>query len=358
VLDREFALRIVECAEFLGWSTKFVEFQRKDKTHRPEYRVDITTQNTIEAFNEAVNDFHENYHHANQSYRLGFLGGFFDAEGTVNQGRRVSFSQKTNRKVVDILESFIKELGFEYSRHDGTASGMTDIYLRGGWRNLAKFLSLINPAIARKVSIVNGEGRSQSLRRDKVVNRYDAGQISVYNFATENGYYFANQHFVKNCDTKHSWNARRHPQRLTADLIAEAKAANPAIVVITGGEPLMYDLSSLSNGLRAAGLRVHLETSGTHPFSGSFDWVTFSPKRSKLPHESIYPQVSELKVVVADQSDLSWAEDQATKISTDAAKLLQPEWGTPDSYSLIFEYVLSHPEWRISLQTHKFTNIQ
>ncbi len=160
------------------------------------------------------------------------------------------------------------------------------------------------------------------------------------------------------CDTKHSWNARRHPQRLTIDLIAEAKAANPAIVVITGGEPLMHDLSSLSNGLRAAGLRVHLETSGAYPFSGSFDWITFSPKRSKPPHESIYSRVSELKVVVSKQVDLSWAEDQATKIPTDAVRLLQPEWGTPDSYALIFKYVLTHPEWRISLQTHKFTHIR
>ena len=160
------------------------------------------------------------------------------------------------------------------------------------------------------------------------------------------------------CDTKHSWNARRYPQRLTADLIAEAKAVNPAIVVITGGEPLMHDLSSLSNGLRAEGLRVHLETSGAPPFSGNFDWVTFSPKRFKPPHESIYSRVSELKVVVSGQADLSWAEDQVTKIPTDAVRLLQPEWGTLDSYSLIFEYVLSHPEWRISLQTHKFTNIR
>jgi 7-carboxy-7-deazaguanine synthase len=160
------------------------------------------------------------------------------------------------------------------------------------------------------------------------------------------------------CDTKHSWNVRRHPQRHTTDLIAEAKAANPAIVVITGGEPLLHDLSCLSSGLRNAGLQVHLETSGAHPFSGSFDWVTFSPKPSKPPYASIYPQVSELKVVVANRSDLMWAEEHSDKIPTNAVKLLQPEWGTSDSYSLILEYVLSHPEWRISLQTHKFTNIR
>lgn len=160
------------------------------------------------------------------------------------------------------------------------------------------------------------------------------------------------------CDTKHSWNELRHPQCNTTDLIAEAKAANPAIVVITGGEPLMHDLTFLSTGLKSAGLPVHLETSGAHPFSGSFDWVTFSPKQSKPPHKSIYPQVSELKVVVINPSDLEWAEHCAAKIPANAVKLLQPEWGTPDSYLLIFEYVLSHPEWRISLQTHKFTNIR
>ena len=160
------------------------------------------------------------------------------------------------------------------------------------------------------------------------------------------------------CDTKHSWSAHRHPHRNVADLIAEAKVVNPAIVVITGGEPLMHDLSSLSSGLQAAGLRVHLETSGTHPFSGSFDWVTFSPKPSKPPHDSIYLQVSELKVVVTHPSDLEWAEHHAARIPVHAVKLLQPEWGTPYSYSLIFEYVIRHPEWKISLQTHKFTHIR
>ena len=160
------------------------------------------------------------------------------------------------------------------------------------------------------------------------------------------------------CDTKHSWNTRRHPQRHLTDLIAEAKAVKPAIVVITGGEPLMHDLYPLSSGLQAVGLQVHLETSGAHPFSGSFDWVTFSPKRSKLPDDSIYSQVSELKVVVVTQSDLEWAEYQAAKVPVNAVKSLQPEWDTPDSYALIFEHVLSHPQWRISLQTHKFTNIR
>jgi 7-carboxy-7-deazaguanine synthase len=160
------------------------------------------------------------------------------------------------------------------------------------------------------------------------------------------------------CDTKHSWNAARHPQRLVTDLVAEAKAVNPAIVVITGGEPLMHDLTALTKGLKSVGLRVHLETSGTHPLSGQFDWVTFSPKRSKLPDVSIYPQVSELKVVVVDTSDLGWAESHTERLPDHALQFLQPEWGTPASYHLIFEYVLQHPKWRISLQTHKLTHIR
>ncbi|WP_416674648.1 7-carboxy-7-deazaguanine synthase QueE [Egbenema bharatensis] len=160
------------------------------------------------------------------------------------------------------------------------------------------------------------------------------------------------------CDTKHSWNMARHSQRTVADLVAEAKAVAPAIVVITGGEPLMHDLTDLTGGLKSAGLQVHLETSGTHPFSGQFDWVTFSPKRSKLPHASIYAQVSELKVVIVEPSDLEWAESHRAELPAHALQFLQPEWDTPESYHLIFEYVLHHPQWRISLQTHKFTRIR
>lgn len=160
------------------------------------------------------------------------------------------------------------------------------------------------------------------------------------------------------CDQKESWNPKRHPQRSTAELAREAKTANPAIVIITGGEPLMHDLAPLTEQLQAWGMRVHLETSGAHPFSGQFDWVTFSPKRYKLPHESIYPHTNELKVVIATADDLQWAEQQATKIPSEALKYLQPEWNTPQSQQLIFDYVLQHPQWRISLQMHKFLGVR
>ncbi|MGL5874232.1 MAG: 7-carboxy-7-deazaguanine synthase QueE [Xenococcaceae cyanobacterium] len=160
------------------------------------------------------------------------------------------------------------------------------------------------------------------------------------------------------CDQKESWNSKRHPQQTVKELAEAAKAANPAIAIVTGGEPLIHDLTPLTHELHQLGLRVHLETSGAHPFSGEFDWVTFSPKKFKLPHSSIYSHAHELKVVVVDRPDLEWAELQAAKVSPQTIKYLQPEWDTPASKDLIFDYVLKHPQWRISLQTHKFLQVR
>jgi len=128
--------------------------------------------------------------------------------------------------------------------------------------------------------------------------------------------------------------------------------------VITGGEPLMHNLTELTNALHQAGLRLHLETSGAHPYSGEFDWVTLSPKLSKLPHESVYAHADELKIVISEASDLEWAERESAKVSDRVIRYLQPEWSRKESLDLIFEYVKQHPEWRISLQTHKLLGVQ
>ena len=160
------------------------------------------------------------------------------------------------------------------------------------------------------------------------------------------------------CDTKHSWNSQRHPRQTVEELTKTAKAANPAVIIITGGEPLMHDLFPLTTALKKQGLSVHLETSGAHPFTGDFDWVTFSPKQFKAPHSSIYHHASELKVIVTKQYDLKWAEQQAALLPESTLRYLQPEWNSPDSKNLIFNYILQHPQWRISLQTHKLLQIQ
>lgn len=159
------------------------------------------------------------------------------------------------------------------------------------------------------------------------------------------------------CDTKESWH-QRHERHRPAQLTADAQAAQPKFVVITGGEPLLHNLEPLTQALKDGGLRVHLETSGAHPISGTFDWIALSPKRYKPPHPSLYPHVDELKVVISEPGDFDWAESQAAQVPSAAAKLLQPEWNTPQSQAWITDYVKRHPDWRISLQTHKFLGVR
>ena len=160
------------------------------------------------------------------------------------------------------------------------------------------------------------------------------------------------------CDTKISWSTKPHPLVRVDALVQQASAVNPFMVVITGGEPLMHDLMPLTQSLRQAGLRIHLETSGAHPFSGQFDWVSLSPKRFKPPLPNIYAHVDELKVVIANQDDLTWAMEQATQVPVTAIKLLQSEWTSDQSQQLVVDYVKHHPDWRVSLQTHKFLGVR
>ncbi|MDV3352087.1 7-carboxy-7-deazaguanine synthase QueE [Leptothoe sp. LEGE 181152] len=160
------------------------------------------------------------------------------------------------------------------------------------------------------------------------------------------------------CDTKISWSAKPHPQQTMGELVKQAHTAQPFMVVITGGEPLMHDLAPLTQALRQAGLRIHLETSGAHPFSGEFDWVSLSPKRFKPPQSSIYAQADELKVVISTEDDLIWAQEQAAQVPVTTIKLLQPEWTSDHSQRLVFDYVKRHSGWRMSLQTHKFLGVR
>jgi organic radical activating enzyme len=159
------------------------------------------------------------------------------------------------------------------------------------------------------------------------------------------------------CDVKDSWDADKHPKLTVSELVQAAKASNPAFVVITGGEPLLYNLNDLIDALHEAKLAVHIETSGSSPLLGNPDWVTLSPKRFKKPTSEIYESVDELKVVVLTKKDLQWAEEHAALCPPETKLLLQPEWDTPKSIPLIIEYVKNNPHWGISLQTHKFLQI-
>ena len=160
------------------------------------------------------------------------------------------------------------------------------------------------------------------------------------------------------CDVKESWDAGAHPKISVDEIVRRAKASETQIVVITGGEPAMYDLTLLTTSLQREGLRTHIETSGAYPVTGSWDWVCFSPKKFKTSDPSVYQQADELKVIIYNKSDFAWAEEFAGKVNADCKLFLQPEWSKEkEVLPQIIEYVKKHPTWRISLQVHKYMNI-
>ena len=154
------------------------------------------------------------------------------------------------------------------------------------------------------------------------------------------------------CDTKESWQVDGHPVLSIGDLTSAARSSSANIVVVTGGEPAMHDLGPLAESLASAGCRVHLETSGAYAISGSFHWVTLSPKKYMPPVESVYAYTDELKVVIAHKSDFEWAEKHRVRCRDDVRLMLQPEWNSPHMLGPIVEYVKKNPDWTISLQTH------
>jgi len=160
------------------------------------------------------------------------------------------------------------------------------------------------------------------------------------------------------CDVKESWNADAHPRYSVKDIVSEATKNPTRIAVITGGEPLMYNLDSLTKELKAEGFQTNIETSGAHPLSGDFDWICFSPKKFKAPLPEIYGKAHELKVIVYNKSDFVWAESFAQQMNANCKLLLQPEWGKAAQITpLIVSYVKENPQWQISLQTHKYMEI-
>jgi organic radical activating enzyme len=160
------------------------------------------------------------------------------------------------------------------------------------------------------------------------------------------------------CDVKESWEALDHPLVSLDKIIRGAKEHYPALVVVTGGEPMMYDLNKLCSGLKNSGLKTHLETSGAYPISGDWDWICFSPKKFKAPKPEVYQMADELKIVIFHPSDLQWAEEHAEMVDEKCKRYLQPEWSVAEkTMPLIVEYIKSNPKWQMSLQTHKYLNI-
>lgn len=160
------------------------------------------------------------------------------------------------------------------------------------------------------------------------------------------------------CDVKESWDADQHPKTAIKDIVQGALSYPGRLAVVTGGEPLMYDMTELTSALQAAGFQTNIETSGAYPVSGHWDWVCFSPKKFKAPHPSVYPAADELKAIVFNKSDFAFAEAHAAQVKPHCKLLLQPEWSRHEQMlPLIIDYIKDNPRWQISLQTHKFMNI-
>ena len=159
------------------------------------------------------------------------------------------------------------------------------------------------------------------------------------------------------CDVKESWDPTLHPL-MNAEEIAETAASFCKTIVLTGGEPLMWNMDPITYKLKEKGMKVHIETSGAYELSGVWDWICLSPKKNKLPTESVYAKADELKVIIFNKHDFIFAEEQAAKTNPNAILFLQPEWSKRDEMTpFIIDYVMNNPKWRISLQTHKFLNI-
>ena len=160
------------------------------------------------------------------------------------------------------------------------------------------------------------------------------------------------------CDVKDSWDADKHEKLEVENLKLKVRETPAGIVVVTGGEPLMHNLDELTTVLREAGLKTHIETSGAHPLSGTWDWICLSPKKFKAPLEDIIPFAHELKIVVFNKSDLDWAEKYAAQVAPSCKLYLQPEWDKADVVTpMIIEYIKANPKWELSLQVHKYINV-
>ena len=159
------------------------------------------------------------------------------------------------------------------------------------------------------------------------------------------------------CDVKESWDANLHPPTYIEEIVTQAKSYADTVVV-TGGEPLMWNMNPLTEALQAAGMKTHIETSGAYPLSGKWDWICLSPKKRMLPMPEIHILADELKVIVYNKDDLQFAKKQALGVAESCKLYLQPEWSRRDkTIPLIVTYVLENPQWMASLQTHKYLKI-
>jgi organic radical activating enzyme len=175
------------------------------------------------------------------------------------------------------------------------------------------------------------------------------------------------------CDVKDSWDAAKHPlvsveqiaivaarsvSAITSNQQEITHPTNKVLAVVTGGEPLIHNLFPLTKELQELGFATNIETSGSSPLSGNWDWICLSPKKFKAPLPSIVPLANELKVVVFNKHDFEWAETYAAQVNPSCKLYLQPEWDKASIVTpLIVDYIKANPKWELSLQLHKYIQV-
>lgn len=160
------------------------------------------------------------------------------------------------------------------------------------------------------------------------------------------------------CDVKESWDASKHPVLSIEEIVSSALAHPARLAIITGGEPLLYNLGALTTALKKVGFEVNIETSGSSPMSGDWDWVCLSPKKFKAPLTESIQAASELKVVIFNTHDFEWAETYAKQVAPNCKLYLQPEWDKANEITpLVIEYIKANPKWELSAQLHKYIQV-
>lgn len=160
------------------------------------------------------------------------------------------------------------------------------------------------------------------------------------------------------CDVKESWDASLHPLTWAETIVQHVVDAKAKSVVVTGGEPLIYNLDYLTFLMKEKQIETFIETSGAYDLSGKWDWICLSPKKAMHPKEFVYKKANELKIIIYNKHDFKWAEEQAERVTHDCYLYLQPEWSKREQViPEIVEYVKNNPRWMVSLQSHKYMRI-
>lgn len=160
------------------------------------------------------------------------------------------------------------------------------------------------------------------------------------------------------CDVKESWNEDLYPLQTIEEIISKAKAHPSRLAVITGGEPTLHNLEKLTSNLKQEGFTTNIETSGSSPLTGKWDWICLSPKKFKPPLEDILKKANELKIIIFNKSDFAWGEKYAAKVSPTCKLYLQPEWSKSEIVTpWIIDYIKEYPKWQLSLQIHKYIHV-